>query len=262
MTWIIENEAFAGGDILLPLLKELGKDIILWDDNFWNTKEYLHFPKNSIFHGSLGNASRLRKDLSLVPGSLCDEIGFSYSYIHENYGDYVLNKDVLFTTIAELIENPSLTEILDSEKLFARPNSPLKEFSGRIIPSENLTPAHFDYGFYHENINLPIVLAPLKQIEKEFRLVCVNHQILTGSEYLADGRKSGRTIIPEDSEDAFVFAQKIADERKQNDFAYIIDVCSSEGKLFLVEMNPFSGADLYHCDARKIIEAIEGGKSL
>ena len=29
MTWIIENEAFANGDILLPVLKSLGKDYIL-----------------------------------------------------------------------------------------------------------------------------------------------------------------------------------------------------------------------------------------
>lgn len=257
MTWIIENEAFADGDILLPSLRSLGMDYILWDDNFWNSQEYKSFPKTSIFHGSLGNASRIKNELDLSPGSLCDETGFSYSYIFENYKEYLLNQNPVFITISELMENPEITKSLRTGKLFARPNSPLKEFSGRIIPSENLTPAHFDYGFYHENINLPIVLASLKPIDKEYRFICVNHQIITGCEYVADGRKGGRTINIEDNEPSYLFAQKIADQHKQKDFAYVIDVCLSEGKLYLVEMNPFSGADMYHCDAVKIIKAIE-----
>lgn len=256
MTWIIENEAFSGGDILLLALKSMGKNVILWDDNFWTTKEYMSFPKDSIFHGSLGNASRISKELNFISGSLCDEDGFSYFFLFENYNNYLLNKNVVFATISELMQNSEIARGLHSEKLFARPDSPLKEFSGRIIPAENLTPAHFDYGFYHENINLPIVLAPLKPIEKEWRFICINHQIITGCEYVADGRKGGRTINSESREGAFVFAQKIADERKQKDFAYVIDVCSSDGKLYLVEMNPFSGADFYHCDAKKIIEAL------
>lgn len=59
------------------------------------------------------------------------------------------------------------------------------------------------------------------------------------------------------NDEAWTFAQKIACEKKQKDFAYIIDICQSEGDLFLLEMNPFSGADLYVCDAEKIINAIE-----
>ena len=46
-------------------------------------------------------------------------------------------------------------------------------------------------------------------------------------------------------------------KNKQKDFIYIIDICESEGNLHLVEMNPFSGADLYCCDAEQIIKEIE-----
>ena len=53
------------------------------------------------------------------------------------------------------------------------------------------------------------------------------------------------------------FAQQIADEEKIRETAYIIDVCLSNGNLYLVEINPFSGADLYNCDAKIIIESIE-----
>ena len=257
MIWIIENEAFANGDILLPVLKSLGKDYILWDDNYWNTEEYKSFPKESIFHGSLGNAERIRKLYYFSPGSICNEVGFRYSDIYEIFKTDLLNQDVIFTTISEVIKNPSIIKQLKTDKLFARPDSHLKEFSGRIIPTENLTPAHFDYGFYHENINLPIVLAPLKRIEKEFRFICVDHQIVTGCEYVAEGRKGGRTINTEDKDPAYLFAQKIADENTYYHIAYVIDVCISDGKFYLVEMNPFSGADFYNCDAKKIIQSVE-----
>lgn len=257
MTWIIENEAFSDGDILLPVLRELGKDIILWDDNFWNTEEYKSFPKDFIFHGSLGNVAKLWKKFPFYSSLTFNQVFFSYSTIDEYFHKYLLNKDCLFTTISEVINKPDLLQNLKSEKLFARPDSPLKEFSGRVIPSQNLTPAHFDYGFYHEDINLPIILAPLKAIEKEYRFICVANQIVTGCEYIADGRKGGRTISSEEKEPAFLFAQKIADEEKIREIAYVIDVCSSNGLLYLVEINPFSGADLYNCDAKIIIESIE-----
>mgnify|MGYP007102078750 CR=1 FL=1 len=91
MNWIIENDGFTNGDILLPALKTLNKPYKIWNDEFWNTKEYESFPKNSIFHGSLGNASKIKKELNFLPGSLCDEIGFSYSYIYENYKEFVDN---------------------------------------------------------------------------------------------------------------------------------------------------------------------------
>ena len=257
MTWIIENEAFAGGDILLPALKALKKDIILWDDTFWNTEEYKSFPKDFIFHGSLGNVAKLEKKFPLHPGLTYNEVNFSYSGIDEYYHEYLLNKDCIFTFISEVLSKPDLLKELKTEKIFARPDSPFKEFSGRVLPSKNLTPAHFDYGFYHDDINLPIVLAPFKSIEKEFRFICVGNRIVTGCDYVADGRKGGRTVIPEDNEPAFIFAKKIADEEKIRAAAYVIDVCISNGNFYLVEINPFSGADLYHCDAKIIIESIE-----
>lgn len=256
MNWIIEDNGFANGDILLPTLKKLGKTYKIWNDVFWETKEYESFPKKSIFHGSLENAAKIKKELDFVPGSLCDEDRFSYSYIFENYSDFVLTKNIVFTTINELMKNKDILKSITKEtyKIFARPDSPLKEFSGRVLDSENLTPAHFDYGFYHSNMDLKIVLSEYKIIEKEFRFVCVNKRIITGCEYIADGRKGITSTI---NEEAWMFAQKIADVNKQKDFAYIIDVCESNGKLFLVEMNPFSGADLYCCDAEKIINEIE-----
>lgn len=259
MNWIIEDSCFSNGDILLPVLKQLGKQYLIWKDEFWTSGEYKNFPKDSLFHGSLSNATRIKKEGIFYPGSLCDEKGFSYSYIYEAYNDYILSKNTIFTTINELLRNKEVLNNLTrvTNKFFTRPNSPLKEFSGRILDKNNITPAHFDYGFYHSNMDLEIFVSEYKEIEKEYRFVCINDKIISGCEYLADGRKG---IVSVNQNDIWKFAQDIADLKKQNDFAYIIDVCKSNGKLFLVEMNPFSGADLYCCDAEKIIMEIENGR--
>ena len=257
MTWIIENGGFVNGDVLLTSLKNMNKAVILWDDEFWQTKKYLQFPTDSIFHGSLENAAKLKNLVQWNPGSLCDEKGFSFSYIYNEYNDFLLNQNCIFTSILDVVEKKVDFSIItkNDKKIFARPNSPLKEFSGRVLDSENLTSAHFDYGFYHENINLSIVLSEFKSIEKEFRFVCVKDKIVTGCEYVADGRKG--KVLSNPKSDEWLFAQKIADRKKQKDLVYIIDVCESSGNLFLLEMNPFSGADLYVCDCEKIITSVE-----
>lgn len=258
MLWIIENDAFSKGDILLDTLKKNDKHFIVWKDELWITKDYKKISNECIFHGSLDNAYKLKNEMNWNPGSLCDEIGFSYSYVYANYKDFILNKNCIFTTIKDLMENKLLLDKLckSSSKFFARPNSPLKEFSGRILDKNNLLLAHFDYGFYHEDMNLQIVLSEVKDITKEYRFVCVNNKIISGCEYIANGRE-GKVILDKINK-VWDYAQKIADCKKQKDFAYIIDICESEEKLFLVEMNPFSGADLYVCEADKIINAIEG----
>lgn len=129
MTWIIENEAFADGDILLPALEELKKNVILWDDKFWNTEEYKSFPEDWIFHGSFGNVAKLEQKFPFYSGLNYREEFFSYSFTHNNFTKFMLNKEVIFTTISEVLSNPSITKQLKTEKIFIRPDSPLKEFS-------------------------------------------------------------------------------------------------------------------------------------
>ena len=36
----------------------------------------------------------------------------------------------------------------------------------------------------------------------------------------------------------------------------MLDVCEAEGGLALLELNPFSGADLYACDPGAVVDAV------
>jgi len=35
-----------------------------------------------------------------------------------------------------------------------------------------------------------------------------------------------------------------------------MDVCEADGQLHLLELNPFSGADLYSCDRAAVVSAV------
>jgi hypothetical protein len=37
-----------------------------------------------------------------------------------------------------------------------------------------------------------------------------------------------------------------------------MDVCEADGQLWLLELNPFSGADLYACNCQDIVAAVGG----
>ena len=257
MVWIIEKEAFSNGDILIPALQKMNKEVVFWNDDFWNGGESKSFSCPSVFHGSLENAARLSREKNSGIVSLCDEERFSYSYIYKNYAKYLLNQSPVFTTIADVLDNPAILGKLNGQKIFARPNNPLKFFSGRTLKKSSILPSSFDYGFYHSDLKLPIVLCEFKRIEAEWRFVCVDDYVITGCEYMADGRKGVVSGNCRKQTDALAFAQAVADEKKQKDFAYVIDVCMCQGDLRLVEMNPFSGSDFYLCDAEKIIQSVE-----
>lgn len=51
-------------------------------------------------------------------------------------------------------------------------------------------------------------------------------------------------------------AARIAGELEAPEEVYVLDVCEPDGHLRLLELNPFSGADLYACDRREVVAAV------
>ncbi|MBL4850047.1 MAG: hypothetical protein JKY65_31345 [Planctomycetes bacterium] len=51
-------------------------------------------------------------------------------------------------------------------------------------------------------------------------------------------------------------AEAIAAGLPAPEAAFVLDLCEHEGAISLIELNPFSGADLYDCDRDRIVSAI------
>ncbi len=78
-------------------------------------------------------------------------------------------------------------------------------------------------------------------------------QVVAGSEYLAEGR---RALHTKPTTTVWHFAETVAKALPAPEQVYVLDVGEADGDLHLMELNPFSGADLYACDGKAVVDAV------
>jgi hypothetical protein len=258
INWILEREVFNDNhDRLAEAVKKAGHKVVSWDD-FW--RENGNWPsfenEHTIFHGSLGNANRIASELTWNPGVFCNTSAFECRAWYEKARSWIIHENWVFSTVSEFMSEPErcLAGIGSPENFFVRPDSPLKPFSGRVIHHDKLSFEALDYGFYYEDKNLPIVITPVSDIGMEWRFVIAGQEVIASSAYEASDRTESNSECPLEVAD---YAKKAAIALIPPDPIYILDVCVAGSDIKLVEINPFSGADLYGCNREAIISAVE-----
>ena len=257
VTWVLESQVFPASH---PKLREAilgaGHRIIDWQDEWWLEGSWPQ-PGNTptIFHGSLENATRIRQTLNWHPGSYCDTAAFYCSTWYPHAQEWLLHRKWKVLPAAELATDPSavLAAFDYPDAVFVRPDSPLKPFSGRVLARDQISLEALDFGFYFDDPTTPVIVAPVREIVREWRYVVVDRRIVAGSAYLAQGR----TATPDDpGGEPWNMAAEVAACLNPPEQAYVLDVCESDGELWLLELNPFSGADLYACQSDEVVAAI------
>ncbi len=249
MRWVVESNVFASGFDLTAAARAAGHQVTVWDDDWWSSARWPSWTSGGVvFHGSLGNAARIASDLPWRPGSFCDVAAFRCSSWYPRAQSWLLNADWHVMPADRLVASPP-----PIERLFVRPDSPLKPFSGRVLERSGLTLAALDFGFYFDDPSLPVLVAPAQQVEREWRYVVADGRIVAGSAYEAEGRHP----IPDDpSGEPWRFAAAVAESLPPPEAVYVLDVCLAGGEFKLLELNPFSGADLYACSAEDVVRAV------
>src|SRR5205814_218133 len=81
VTWVLEPNAFPTRDeALSSAIGEAGHHLVAWDDEWWASGRWPKLGDAPVmFHGSLGNAARIRDALGWRPGSFCNVRAFSCS---------------------------------------------------------------------------------------------------------------------------------------------------------------------------------------
>lgn len=253
--WVLESIVFPESH---PPLREAidraGYRVVDWSDDWSNSPAWLSSGP-TIFHGSLGNAALVHQKFNWTPGSFCDTDKFCCSSWYAHKQQWLIHEKYRFTTVAQLVENA--TDIAESvgaaDALFVRPDSPLKPFSGRVVNVAGLTPTDLDYGFYYDDLQLPVVVAPVRNVGHEWRFVVVNGSVIAGSGYDAATRTAVSLKLDDTVAD---FAASIAAETFAPCSVYVLDVCDCDGELRLMEFNPFGGADLYACKPDVIVDSL------
>jgi hypothetical protein len=90
-------------------------------------------------------------------------------------------------------------------------------------------------------------------VGREWRFVIAGDKVVAGSTYLADGRTA---VADDPSGRPWTFAAEVAQRIPAPDPVYVLDVCESDAGLRLVELNPFSGADLYACSGSAVVREV------
>lgn len=257
VTWVLEAEVFpASHSRMLDAVRGLSAQAVVWRDE-WLTAE--SWPRLSgrvvIFHGSLGNAAVVAERLPWKPGSFCDAERFRCSRWYPQAAPWLLHRTWTLSSVEELATATGdvLARIGAPGTFFVRPDSPLKPFSGRVLQRDKVSLAALDYGFYYEDKQLPVIVAPVRAVQREWRYVVVAGEVVAGSAYQADGRSA----LPDDPDGApWAFASDVARQIRWPQDVLVLDVCEVDGELSLLEINPFGGADLYACDRVAVVAAI------
>jgi hypothetical protein len=260
VTWLLEDAVFEENiDTLKTELTRQGisfesiKHIPLESDKYKNPKGV---DNNGcvLVYGSLNLMRQLLREKSWIPCGYCTLKNFECSKYYTYFGKFLLNQDYMMIPALELLRQKEF--IYDKMGvdgcIFVRPSSGFKEFAGATVPFEDMNKNTLGFGFYHENPELLTVVTTSKIITKEWRFVVAKKKVITGSQY-----RLGKDVEPELVEttcEAALYAQSIVDAVEwEPDPIYTLDVCESNGELFLLELNGFSTSGLYDCDLEIIV---------
>jgi hypothetical protein len=205
-----------------------------------------------IGYGTFPFARQIQLHRRWVPGAWCDPTSLDCTAYFAHFGKFLLNQHYTIMPGVEAIRQCDwLYEVFSTEgEVFARPTGCHKVFTGRCIDrgdfASALGPTRYD------PTTLVVVAAP-KEIGREWRLVVAKDSVIAASQYAVEGSKCIEPGCPEEIR-AFAEAM-LAEVRWRPDPMFMIDLCESAGRLWLVELNGFSTSWLYACDREAVVAA-------
>jgi hypothetical protein len=257
VTWILEAEVFPRShSAMCEAVIAAECELLMWSDEWLAQSKRPDLEgKAVVFHGSLGNASVIRSGFPWKPGAFCDTARFRCSSWYPQAKSLLLHQRYQILPVNELVADPPAiaASLGAADSVFVRPDSPLKPFSGRVVRVDSLSLRALDFGFYFDNETLPVVVAPVRAVSREWRYVIVNGAVIAGSAYEAASRTA---VSDTPHRESWQFAERVAQSIPAPEPAYVLDICESDGRMHVLELNPFSGADLYACDRPAIVNAV------
>lgn len=219
----------------------------------FNPDEVFSPDKLVIFYGSLNFASKIKNKAKWIPGVWGNLNKLKCSCYYNYYGNYLLNDDYIMLPYGELKRKKNYLFKLfgDNDFIFVRPDSGFKTFTGDVVNYNNYEKEVDFLGFYDVDASNIVVISSPKNIEEEYRFICINKKIVTGCTYKINKEKNEIASFPKEAEQ---FAQEVANTW-QPESCFTIDIAKHEGKYKLLEINSFSSSGFYQCDVEKIVLA-------
>jgi hypothetical protein len=264
--WLIDADIGDGyRDQLLAAIHDQGQQAKLihtpsppfrWEDVGCSYRET--FPKNAcvISHGDIELVTRIHRERRWTPGAFCTLENFACSSYACRYGKHLLNRQYIMLPFGELERcRDFLFETVGrDDRVFIRPDSPLKLFTGQVATRHTFAADLEFMGFYEFPANSLVLVSSPKTILKEWRFVVASGNVVTGCQYKSDGKLDCQ---PEYDDNAFDLAKSIAAIDYEPDPVWVMDICKTpDNSYHLLEIGGFSFADLYACNMPAVVAAV------
>jgi len=232
-----------------------------WDDA--GSPYQALFPKGTcvVTHADIELTTRVHEEGLWTPGAFCTVENYFCSSYYCKFGEFLLNREYTMLPFGELsrCKDYLFASFGNEGRLFIRPDSPLKLFTGQIATYATFA-ADLEYmGFYEfPDSSLAVVSSP-QQIINEWRFVVADGKIAAGCQYSSGSQQD---LQPTYEPSAKALAQKIAEIGYEPDPAWVIDICkTADEKYHLLEIGGFSFADLYACNKKDVVSAVSAAAS-
>jgi len=259
LIWIVEASAFRnGGDAFEAAVVRSGGQLrwLAVEDEFRGRYGRWDEGDRVIFRGSFEAAENFRR---LRPDGLPGVIGQAGDLRCSSYypvvGPYLLNDTHTFCRLRDLRGQWSTWVDQMGSALFVRPDSGAKAFTGQVVLDFDRFEARERPYLDAMAADERVVVAPLKAIQAEWRLVIIGGKVVAGSRYKFEGRRDVSAEVPLKVR---AFAQDVAGNIAPPAVAYMLDVAKEDsGRLSVVELNSFSCSDLYVCEPLAVVKALQ-----
>jgi hypothetical protein len=205
-----------------------------------------------VGYGTFPFARQIQLHRRWTPGAWCDPVNLDCSCYFAPFGKFLLSQRYTIMSAVEAVRQRDrlYEEFGPDDEVFARPTGCNKVFTGRCIFRDDfasgLSPATFDPA-------TQVVVAAPREIGREWRLVVADDRVVAASRYAVGGSKSVEAGCPAEVR---AFAESmLAEVRWRPDPLFMMDICESDGRLWLVELNGFSCSWLYACDVEAVVAA-------
>lgn len=255
--WLIETTNIPEDcDPLIEALEKYDIEYKLGRREVWLIDdETLNEQSCTIFFGTLDAAKFLRPIAKWIPGVYYNPTAYNCQYYYPALGDLLLNRNYMMLPFGELKRQKELLyeKFGQDRAVFIRPDRGDKTFTGKLFYKE-----HFDkdiervgYGQIEPH-ELVVVADPINLVQ-EWRLICAEGEIITGSSYKKDNLVGSEQGFPQEVQD---IAEKAA-SLYNPDRVWCIDVGKTKGGRYcIVEVGCFSCAGLYACDREIIVKRV------
>jgi hypothetical protein len=247
MKWLIQHPCFGEEtDLLIASLDKYNIDYEITKDV---PDSIEGIP--DIIRGSVEFLESMDRFLFEYEESYYHLANYSCSSYYQYFGPRLLNHDCIFMPWGLLRINKELIFKLfkDVEKLFIRPNSGRKIFTGTTL-SKKWWDKELDIikGLpytYIKDTDM-VVISSAKKILKEYRLLMHKNELISYSIYEGDSHPGDNIIIN--------FFAKTIDYFP--DWLYTMDLAWTEDSVKVIELNSFYSSGLYDMDYEKVVNKI------